>query len=381
MHPAAATTASSTPPTRLPAHMGDACWLMSTQGPSFIKAEQVSFDLLARISNQTSPLPSPASVHKLCVVFKEGGGGALNRWYHCWWHPGGFQLFRLAVLFCCPGIADTTSGPMTPAPHHHHRPLAAAFLCPPPPPKNTHIPAISCPQATTPHEEFTDLCKASGDRRAFETGWYLLVAAARRPHVSRQQRIRVDLWTLAGAPGVKAAAAGLHGAVRARRVRAGMSHPPAVCVHTLGWQAVSQHTRKHQSEVRVHSWEKKPKNSFRTHNHKMYTLGVHYLRRFQGAASSVAFRTRGERTWLSTAAATLNYLQYLVLYCCSFTSSFETNTHTRVKLCMAKQHTCFTTANSQKWQQVFVFAQVKSIQTYIRGEFDLLHERFDLSWV
>lgn len=67
------------PPPRLPAHMGDACWLMSTQGPSFIKAEQVSFDLLACISNQASPLPSPASVHKLCVVFKEGGGGALNR--------------------------------------------------------------------------------------------------------------------------------------------------------------------------------------------------------------------------------------------------------------------------------------------------------------
>lgn len=78
MHPAAATTAGSTHhPPRLPAHMGDACWLMSTQGPSFIKAEQVSFDLLACISNQASPLPSPASVHKLVLFLKREGEGLL----------------------------------------------------------------------------------------------------------------------------------------------------------------------------------------------------------------------------------------------------------------------------------------------------------------
>lgn len=139
--------------------------------------------------------------------------------------------------------------------------MHSSFLGPSP-----HLPltALRPPLPLENSLEFTQPVKETNqqdvhreDKRAEEEAvaqhWYLL-AVARRLLDGRQQRIWVNFWAPAGAPGVEATAARLSRAVWAWRVRAGMSHPPAMCVRPLRWQAVSQQTHKHQSGVSIGPW-------------------------------------------------------------------------------------------------------------------------------
>lgn len=123
-----------------------------------------------------------------------------------------------------------------------------SFPCPSP-----HLPATALrpplPVGRSQWEENTDKRLGRRRQKVEECIAQLLYLFAAWLCVSRWRRIWVNVWTLAGAPGTRATASRLGSRVWDWRVRAGMSHPPAMCVRSLCWQAVSQHTHKHRVGV------------------------------------------------------------------------------------------------------------------------------------
>lgn len=154
------------------------------------------------------------------------------------WHPGtNFQS--------CP-CTLTPHPPPSSFPHMH-----SSFI-----PLSLPTPAIGYPMATTPCRKYSSKEHRHRRRQTNQTqtediysthSWYLLVVARLR---CRRCRIRMNFRTRA--TWMKAAAstaAATTTVVWVWRIRAGMSHPSAMCLCSPCWPAVSQQTYKHQREA------------------------------------------------------------------------------------------------------------------------------------